>query len=75
MMRIAAYIMYYFWQVCWALGYVVATLFFAVVEMSIDTLILSFCQDSEEHEGTAQFAPLLLMETLNEQNDMQRLAQ
>ncbi|KAL1184780.1 hypothetical protein V6Z11_A01G068900 [Gossypium hirsutum] len=59
--------------VCWTLGYVVATLFFAVVEMSIDTLILSFCQDSEEHEGTAQFAPLLLMETLNEQNDMQRL--
>ncbi|XP_012458464.1 choline transporter protein 1 [Gossypium raimondii] len=61
--------------VCWTLGYVVATLFFAVVEMSIDTLILSFCQDSEEHEGTAQFAPLLLMETLNEQNDMQRLTQ
>ncbi|KAA3467637.1 choline transporter-like protein 2 isoform X1 [Gossypium australe] len=61
--------------VCWTFGYVVATLFFAVVEMSIDTLILSFCQDSEEHEGTAQFAPLLLMETLNEQNDMQRLTQ
>ncbi|MBA0606529.1 hypothetical protein Godav_018981 [Gossypium davidsonii] len=61
--------------VCWTLGYVVATLFFAVVEMSIDTLILSFCQDSEEHEGTAQFAPLLLMETLNEQNAMQRLTQ
>ncbi|MBA0550053.1 hypothetical protein Golob_021033 [Gossypium lobatum] len=59
--------------VCWTLGYVVAALFFAVVEMSIDTLILSFCQDSEEHEGTAQFAPLLLMETLNEQNDMERL--
>lgn len=26
--------------VCWSLGYVVATLFFAVVEMSIDTIIL-----------------------------------
>ncbi|XP_061341173.1 choline transporter protein 1-like [Gastrolobium bilobum] len=36
-------------MVCWALGYIVATLFFAVVEMSIDTIILSFCQDSEEH--------------------------
>ncbi|RVW93101.1 Choline transporter protein 1 [Vitis vinifera] len=33
--------------VCWGLGYVVATLFFGVVEMSIDTIILSFCQDSE----------------------------
>ncbi|XP_028807503.1 choline transporter protein 1 [Neltuma alba] len=61
--------------VCWALGYIVATLFFAVVEMSIDTIILSFCQDSEEHQGTAQYAPPLLIETLNDQNEMQRLTQ
>lgn len=61
--------------VCWVLGYVVATLFFAVVEMSIDTIILSFCQDSEEHQGTAQYAPPLLIETLNDQNEMQRLTQ
>ncbi|KAK9089292.1 hypothetical protein Scep_028374 [Stephania cephalantha] len=60
-------------QVCWWLGYIVATLFFAVVEMSIDTIILSFCQDSEEHQGTAQYAPPLLMETLDDQNEMQRL--
>lgn len=62
-------------QACWVLGYVVATLFFAVVEMSIDTIILSFCQDSEEHQGTAQFASPLLMETLNDQNEVQRLTQ
>ncbi|KAL0545681.1 hypothetical protein IC582_015572 [Cucumis melo] len=61
--------------VCWGLGYVVATLFFGVVEMSIDTIILSFCQDSEEHQGTAQYAPPLLMETLNDQDEMQRLTQ
>ncbi|OMP04661.1 Choline transporter-like protein [Corchorus olitorius] len=61
--------------VCWALGYVVATLFFGVVEMSIDTIILSFCQDSEEHQGTAQYAPPLLIETLSDQNEMQRLTQ
>ncbi|CAK7327602.1 unnamed protein product [Dovyalis caffra] len=61
--------------VCWALGYVVATLFFAVVEMSIDTIILSFCQDSEEHQGTAQYAPPLLIQTLGDQNEMQRLTQ
>ncbi|KAK7405223.1 hypothetical protein VNO78_06422 [Psophocarpus tetragonolobus] len=61
--------------VCWALGYIVATLFFAVVEMSIDTIVLSFCQDSEEHQGTAQYAPPLLMETLSNQNEMQRLTQ
>ncbi|KAL5147352.1 Choline transporter protein 1 [Glycine soja] len=61
--------------VCWALGYIVATLFFAVVEMSIDTIVLSFCQDSEEHQGTAQYAPPLLVETLSDQNEMQRLTQ
>lgn len=61
--------------VCWSLGYVVATLFFAVVEMSIDTIILSFCQDSEEHQGTAQYAPPLLIETLSDQNEMQSLTQ
>ncbi|PON56908.1 Choline transporter-like [Parasponia andersonii] len=61
--------------VCWGLGYVIATLFFAVVEMSIETIILSFCQDSEEHQGTAQYAPPLLIETLNDQNEMQRLTQ
>lgn len=61
--------------VCWVLSYVVATLFFAVVEMSVDTIILSFCQDSEEHEGTAQYAPPLLLETFNDQNETQRLNQ
>ncbi|CAK9183027.1 unnamed protein product [Ilex paraguariensis] len=61
--------------VCWGLGYVVASLFFAVVEMSIDTIILSFCQDSEEHQGTAQYAPPLLIETFSDQNEMQRLTQ
>lgn len=64
-----------FLQACWVLGYVVATLFFGVVEMSIDTIILSFCQDAEEHQGNAQYAPPLLIETLNDQNETQRLTQ
>ncbi|KAJ1266751.1 hypothetical protein BS78_07G002000 [Paspalum vaginatum] len=59
----------------WALGYIVAKLFFAVVEMSIDTIILSFCQDAEEHQGSAQYAPPLLMETLDEESELQRLTQ
>lgn len=62
-------------QLSWALGYIVAKLFFAVVEMSIDTIILSFCQDAEEHQGNAQYAPPLLMETLEEQSELQRLTQ
>lgn len=61
--------------VCSALGYVVATLFFAVVEVSIDTIILSYCQDSEEHQGNARYAPPLLLETLDDQSEMQRLTQ
>ncbi|KAK4484895.1 hypothetical protein RD792_007496 [Penstemon davidsonii] len=60
---------------CWGFGYVVATLFFGVVEMSIDTIILSFCQDSDENQGTAQYAPPLLIETLNVENEIQRLIQ
>uniref|UniRef100_A0A803MHC0 Choline transporter-like protein n=1 Tax=Chenopodium quinoa TaxID=63459 RepID=A0A803MHC0_CHEQI len=58
---------------CWVLGYVVATLFFGVVEMSIDSIILSFCQDAEENQGTAQYAPPLLLETLTDKNETQRL--
>ncbi|KAK8944084.1 hypothetical protein KSP39_PZI008640 [Platanthera zijinensis] len=61
--------------VCWGLGYIVATLFFAVVEMSIDTIILSFCQDADENHGSAQYAPPLLIETLDSQGEMQRLTQ
>jgi choline transporter-like protein 2/4/5 len=62
-------------QVSWALGFIVAKLFFQVVEMSIDTIILSFCQDSEEHQGNAQYAPPLLVETLDEQSELHRLTQ
>ncbi|EEE61921.1 hypothetical protein OsJ_16656 [Oryza sativa Japonica Group] len=61
--------------VSWALGFIVAKLFFQVVEMSIDTIILSFCQDSEEHQGNAQYAPPLLVETLDEQSELHRLTQ
>jgi choline transporter-like protein 2/4/5 len=45
------------------------------VEMSIDTMVLSFCQDSEEHQGSAQYAPPLLMETLDEESELRRLTQ
>ncbi|KAK9152733.1 hypothetical protein Sjap_000213 [Stephania japonica] len=57
------------------LGYVVARLFFGVVEMSIDSIILSFCQDTEEHHGNPQHAPTFLKETFNDQSEFQRLIQ
>ncbi|KAK9064247.1 hypothetical protein SSX86_015627 [Deinandra increscens subsp. villosa] len=56
--------------VCWGLGFVVATLFFAVVEVTVDTIILSYCQDSEEHRGTTQYATPLLLQPLDDQNEM-----
>ncbi|QHO46331.1 uncharacterized protein DS421_6g186460 [Arachis hypogaea] len=46
-----------------------------VVEMSIEIIVLSFCQDSEEHQGLAQYAPPLLIETLGDHNEVQRLTQ
>eukprot|EP00252_Welwitschia_mirabilis_P007342 TRINITY_DN18599_c0_g1_i1.p1 TRINITY_DN18599_c0_g1~~TRINITY_DN18599_c0_g1_i1.p1 ORF type:complete len:382 (+),score=22.20 TRINITY_DN18599_c0_g1_i1:44-1147(+) len=58
---------------CWAMGYVVASLFFAVVEMTIDTIMLSFCQDAQENQGVPQYAPPLLTETLTNPTEMQRL--
>ncbi|XP_057812896.2 choline transporter protein 1 [Cryptomeria japonica] len=60
---------------CWGIGYVVASLFFNVVETTIDTIMLSFCQDAEEHQGTPQYAPPLLIETLGNHSEMQRLTQ
>lgn len=46
-------------------GYVVAQIFFSVYDMAIDTVMLSFCEDCEQHDGTPHFAPPLLMEVMN----------
>jgi len=45
-------------------GYLTAGMFFGVVEMAMDTILLSFCLDSEENNGTPMFAPPLLIDTL-----------
>ncbi|CAH9083226.1 unnamed protein product [Cuscuta epithymum] len=50
--------------VCWGLGYIVATLFFVVVQMSIDTMILSFCQDTRVNGTDHYTPPALLAEAL-----------
>jgi solute carrier family 44 (choline transporter-like protein), member 2/4/5 len=47
-------------------GYIVAELFFAVYEMAIDTIMLSFCEDCEAHNDRPQFAPPLLAEIMGE---------
>ena len=33
-------------------GFVVASIFFSVYEMAIDTIILAFCEDCENGDGT-----------------------
>ncbi|KAL2653076.1 hypothetical protein R1flu_021204 [Riccia fluitans] len=46
-------------------AYAIANMFFGVVEMAIDTILLSFCIDSEENNGNPRYAPSLLMDTLS----------
>lgn len=35
--------------------------------MAIDTIILSFCEDCESHNGEPQYAPLLLLGAIGKQ--------
>lgn len=32
--------------------------------MAIDTIMLSFCEDCESHNGTPQYAPVLLLQAI-----------
>ncbi|KAL3684879.1 hypothetical protein R1sor_002901 [Riccia sorocarpa] len=45
-------------------AYAIASMFFGVVEMAIDTILLSYCIDCDENNGNARYAPPLLMDTL-----------
>ena len=38
-----------------------------VYEMAIDTIMLSFCEDCESHNGNPQYAPLLLLGAIGKQ--------
>lgn len=41
-------------------------IFFAVYEMAIDTVLLSFCDDCERNSGHPRCAPQLLLEAIGE---------
>ena len=45
-------------------SFVISGLFMSVVEMAIDTVLLSFCKDVKLHGGKPKFAPPLLEEVL-----------
>jgi len=47
-------------------GYVVAEIFFEVFEMTIDTVLLSFCEDCESHGGNPIHAPPLLLSAIGQ---------
>ncbi|GBG90263.1 hypothetical protein CBR_g50441 [Chara braunii] len=49
---------------CMGVGYIVAYIFFGVVEMAVDTILLSFCEDCEENNGIPRFAPMRLVQAL-----------
>ena len=40
--------------------------FLQVYEYAVNTILLAFCEDCEEHDGQAQFAPPLLMHALGQ---------
>jgi hypothetical protein len=37
-----------------------------VYEMTVDTILLSFCKDCESHRGHPQYAPPLLLDAIGE---------
>jgi len=43
--------------------------------MAIDTILLSFCIDADEHNGTAMFAPPSLRDTLRSHAQYQEAAE
>jgi len=49
---------------CVIFGFVIAGLFMSVVEMAIDTTLLSFCKDCKLHGGKPRYAPPLLESVL-----------
>ena len=54
---------------CVLFGFVIAGLFMSVVEMAIDTTLLSFCKDCKVHGGKPKFAPPLLESVLGKHKD------
>lgn len=49
---------------CILIGFSVATVFFGVYEMAIDTVLLSFCEDCKMHNDEPQYAPTILMNVM-----------
>lgn len=53
-------------------AFAVACMFFAVVEMCVDTTILAFCDDCDKNGGTPKYSPPLLMEAMGVSAQVQK---
>lgn len=51
------------------LALVVSTVFFNIYDVAIDTVFLSFLEDTEEHNGSPQYAPKVLLEAIGATNE------
>jgi choline transporter-like protein 2/4/5 len=47
-------------------AYAIATVFFQVYEMAVDTVLLSFCEDCEQNGGKPKYAPKLLLDAIGQ---------
>jgi choline transporter-like protein 2/4/5 len=58
--------------VVFMMGYAIATALFAVVEMAVGTVLLSFCIDHEANNGEPQHAPKLLKDALGQADEAEK---
>lgn len=47
------------------ISFAIASAFMAVTELTVDTMLMSYCIDCEENGGSPQFAPPLLMDAMD----------
>lgn len=53
-------------------AYFVAEVFLQVFDMGVDTILLCFCEDCEQHGGTPAYAPPLLMEAIGKGEEYEK---
>lgn len=56
------------------MAYGIASLFFSVYELAVDTIMLSFCDDCDRHGGNPRFAPPQLQEAIGKAGPPQGVA-
>eukprot|EP00899_Mesostigma_viride_P018836 jgi/Mesvir1/26954/Mv20673-RA.2 len=55
-------------------AFLIASIFFQVYEMAVDTILLCFCEDCEQNNGNPLYAPPLLLSAIGQSKESQRRA-